>query len=342
MSVPSKHTTWGTVLYKKKLYGVLSFELPKKISRKIDDERSLPYCSAPWNRQIDWMINNKGKLFLTRLYSKTYHRKIFDTNAPIAITSDMHIEILLQYCRICRTYTKRNAFANKLESKRLMFKHGELFSETSKSEYYISIEPIDYIDESRPRAKRIGVLRYDSHDLYHYLYDGNIPSYDCYAQKALDFIKTLIGNEKDEKMPLILKTLKQGDMALFGEIRGTEIEEMIVSLSDTLTEGMLAVKGCLLHIALSPYLTQNETNCLVQTVTTLFDTHLNRPYIGCDTESIDIAQLQDHLERLRYNKPNTPYLLDNISAQPTPSVMGISIQHTLRKNEVRISAMAVI
>lgn len=342
MSIPSKHTTWGTLLYKKNLYSVLSFKLPKKISRKINEEGGLPYCSAPWNRQIDWEINNKGKLFLTRLYSKTYHRKIFNTDAPVAITSNMHIDILLKYCRICHTYTKRNAFANNLESKRLMFKHGKLFSETSKSEYYITIEPDDYIDESRLRAKRIGVLRYDSHDLYHYLYDGNMPSYDCYAQKALDFIETFIGKEKDQKMPLILKTLKQGDMALFGKVQGTEIEEMIVSLADTLTEGMLAVKGCLLHIAVSSHLTQNDTNCLVQTITTLLDTHLNHPHIGCNAETVDPTQWQHDLERLRYNKLNTPYFLDNIATKPTPSVMGVSVQHTLRKNEVRIGIMAVI
>ena len=72
--------------------------------------------------------------------------------------------------------------------------------------------------------------------------------------KVSSFIDHMIQDGGDHNISLRLEDvkdiLKEGDLALLGSAKGSNIDEMVGSLADSVTDGYIRAKGCLLHFAM--------------------------------------------------------------------------------------------
>ena len=255
MSVPEKNTIWGYMIYKGKEFGVLSAPLSDEIVEKINscnaEKNLLPYTSAPWKYKKYWSIED-GRLFLTKLYSEEFHRAVFGGNEKVPADWVDKVEILAKHRLICRTYEQRGSYLNEMETLNLSFEEGRLVDEQRETELYTSsIELRNYID----RNKRYATLCIDSVDLLNYLIDDTGPEDDQVFPMVSDFIShmTLQGTKDDISLDMkdVQTVLKKGDLAVFASAKGSDIDEMVGSLVDSMTDEILKPKGCLIHFGMN-------------------------------------------------------------------------------------------
>ena len=248
MSVPSKNTTWGEVLYEGKTYGVLygsrlSDEIVEKLNK---DNDLLTYTSAPWMRKIDWCVED-GQLYLTKLYTDEIHKEIFGSDEKVLADWVDEMKLLIDHRRVCKTYEKGNSYLNEMKVLYLKLDRGVVTSRKNETELYTSNELKTYIDRHQPYA----TLRINATDLMWYLEDGKSPSGDQFFPIVLDHVKhmTQKGSENDISLSIedVNAVLKNGQLAVFGSARGSDIDEMVGSLVDSMTDEVLEAKGCLIH-----------------------------------------------------------------------------------------------
>jgi len=254
MSVPAKNTTWGTLIYEDKEYGVLSSELSDEIVKKIDDHiekfGSLSYTSAPWRYKKDWCIED-NRLYLTKLYTDEFHKAIFGSAEKIFADWVENMELLIEDKKICKTFQKQSCYIKEITTLNMTFNDGYLADTSEKKELYRSIELKNYID----RHPTYVLLHIDGTDLLWYLENlERRPEEDQMLPLLLKLIDRMIqkGSENDISLGIedVKSVLRSGDLALFASAKGSDIDEMVGSLADSITDGYLAAKGCLLHITM--------------------------------------------------------------------------------------------
>ncbi len=253
MSVPSKNTTWGEVLYEDKLYGVLgSFHLSEEIAEKYDRYSGDKGCiksTAPWETiKVSWIIE-EDRLYLTGLCGEGLLTELFDSEKIIADwVSEM--ELLVEHRRICKTYETRNSYLSEMKVLYLKLDRGSIVSRRNETEIYRSNELRNYIDSHQSYA----TLRINATDLMWYLEDGKSPSGDQFFPIVLDHIKQMTqkGSEDDISLTIedVKSILKNGQLAVFGSAKRSDIDEMVGSLLDSMTDEVLEAKGCLMHFTM--------------------------------------------------------------------------------------------
>lgn len=160
------------------------------------------------------------------------------------------MKLLVEHRRVCKTYEKGNSYLNEMQVLHLKLDRGVIMSRKNKTELYKSNELKTYID----RYQSYTTLRINATDLMWYLEDGKSPSGDQFFSIVLDHIKQMTqkGSENDISLSVkdINAVLKNGQLAVFGSARGSDIEEMVGSLVDSMTDEVLEAKGCLMHFTM--------------------------------------------------------------------------------------------
>ncbi|ADV46181.1 hypothetical protein [Nitratifractor salsuginis] len=251
MSIPSKDTIWGYLKYKGKSYGVLSApitdELRERINRCNQEKELLPYTSAPWRYKKEWSLED-GKLYLTKLYSEEFHKEVFGTIEKVFADWVDRMEILIEDRRICKTYQHQGEYLHEIRYIELNFDKGVLIDSYEKSELYTRIDLVNYIE----RNDRITTLRIDITELLAYLWDDRRPPNDLLWLRIEETIELMISKKEKGGSSVsrekLIDIFKFGDSAVVAHLRGNDIEQMIDSLIDTVTDEVIQIKGYALHI----------------------------------------------------------------------------------------------
>ena len=190
MSIPSKNTTCGTLLYENIEFGVLhvsiSEELIALINQVNKEENFLSYNSAPWMRKKKWCIED-GKLYLTELYSQEFHKAVFGSTEKVFADWVNKMKLLIEHHIICKTYERRNSYLNSMTTATLLFQNGNFIGGKQDTELYTSHKLRQYIDRNEGYA----TLRIDSIDLFHYLDNNSKPENDEMFPSVLQFISQM-------------------------------------------------------------------------------------------------------------------------------------------------------
>lgn len=254
MSVPSKNTIFGKVLYEGKTYGVLyGFHLSDEIWEKYEqysEDKGCIWSTAPWATiKINWSII-EDKLYLTRFCREGLLTELMGSEKILADWVNK-LALLVEHRRICKTYEKSGAYLNEMDTLHLSFNQGVFVDKQPETEIYTSIEMKKYIDRNRAYA----TLRIDSSDLFAYLENIiDIPQEDQIFPMMSNFIDQMLQKGGNDDILLGLEDIKtvlnEGDLAVFGSAKGSNIDEMVGSLVDSMTDEVLEAKGCLLHFTI--------------------------------------------------------------------------------------------
>ena len=256
MSVPKKETTWGEVLYEGKKYGVLyGFHLGKEIEEKLGEHiggKIWMGSTALWATvKVEWSIEG-DKLYLTKLLTDGTMKKLLGRKRILADWVD-ELELLVEHRRICKTYEKRGSYINEIKTLRLTFNQGKLIDVSEKTELYRSIEMRNYIDRNSAYA----TLRIDSRDLLDYVDNKESrPSEDQLFPPLLNMLDQMLkeGGKNDINLGIedLKNVLKEGDHSVLASVKGSNIDEILDSLVDSMTDnGLLKMKSCLLHLTMN-------------------------------------------------------------------------------------------
>lgn len=254
MSVPSKNTTWGEVLYEGKTYGVLygfhmSDDIWEKYNQYDGEKEGCFKSTAPWTYMKPRWIVEEDKLYLTGLCEENLLAEVMEKEKILADWVS-EIELLAEHRRVCKTYEKGNSYLNEMQVLYLKLDRGVITSRKNETELYTSNELKTYID----RYQSYITLRINATDLMWYLEDEKSPLGDQFFPIALDHIKQMIqkGSEDDISLTIedINAVLINGQLAVLSSARGSDIEEMVGSLVDSMTDEVLEAKGCLMHFTM--------------------------------------------------------------------------------------------
>ncbi len=254
MSVPKKNTTWGEVLYKGKTYGILNgFHLSEEIWKRYKQYNGDKKCiqsTAPWETmKIKWVIEG-DKLYLTQLCTDGLLTELMGTE-KIAAKWINELELLVEDKKICKSYERRGSFINEIKYIVLKFDRGVISNVEKRSELYRSIALRNYID----RYPSYASLQIDATDLFYYLEEGTTPKEDQFFPMVTDHISQMVqkGSEEDISLDIedVKAVLKNADTALFGAAKGSNTAEMVSSLADSMTGGILKAKSCLVHLTVN-------------------------------------------------------------------------------------------
>ena len=278
MSVPKKHTTWGTLSYRGEKYGVLSGylnqEIRDKINRYIKNGGEWHYTSAPWMRKIQWRIDD-GKLYLTELFSREFHQTIFGSDEPILADWIDEMKVLTSHQRICRTYERSGAYLHEMRTLTFFFDKGVLYDTKKETELYTSIDLTNYIE----RTERCLTLRIDKVDLLDYLDRIRTDEYPFLPENSTEMHNTVqreeIRTEEDLLFPVfknfidsisddiviserpvtfedIDETLRFCDVGIFAKVQSDNLHKLLQSLAASITdEGIIKAKGCVMRVVVA-------------------------------------------------------------------------------------------
>ncbi len=255
MSVPKRHTTWGEVLYEGEKYGVLyGFHLGEEREEKLGKYiggKIWMGSTAPWATvKVEWSIE-ENKLYLTKLLTNGTMKKLLGSEKILADWVE-ELELLVEHRRICKTYEKRGCYLNEIKTLRLTFDKGSLIDASEKTELYRSIEIRKYIDSNPAYA----TLSIDSRDLRSYVdNEESKPSEDQLLPELLSMLDLMLqkGGENDISLGSkdLQNVMREGDLTVLTSARGSNINEMLGSLVDSITDnGLHDAKGCLLHLTM--------------------------------------------------------------------------------------------
>lgn len=256
MSVPKRETSWGEILYKGKKYGVLyGFNLEKEIEEKLGKYiggKIWMGSTAPWQTvKVKWIIEN-DKLYLTELLTDGVMKKLLSADKILATWVE-ELELLVEHRRICKTYEKRGSYINEIKTLKLTFDQGSLVHVFENTELYRSIEMRNYIDKEPTYA----TYRIDSRNLLDYIdNEKSRPKEDQLLTPLLSMLDLMLHEGGENGIGLgiedLQNILREGDVSVLASSKGSNIDEMLGSLVDSMTDnGLLdATKGCLLHLTM--------------------------------------------------------------------------------------------
>ena len=255
MSVPKKETTWGELLYDGKKYGVLNgFHLGKDIEAKLEKYiggKIWMGSTAPWATvKVEWSIEG-DKLYLVKLLTDGTMKKLLGSEKILADWVE-ELELLVEHRRICKTYEKRDSYINEMKTLKMTFNQGNLINVSENTELYRSIEMRNYID----RTSAYATLRTDSRNLLNYVDNKESrPSEDQLFPLLLRMLDQMLkkGGKNDINLGIedLKNVLKEGDLSMLASVKGSNIDEMLGSLVDSMADsGLLDVKSCLLHLTI--------------------------------------------------------------------------------------------
>ncbi len=255
MSIPKKETIWGELLYGGKKYGVLNgFHLGQEREEKLGKYiggKIWMGSTAPWATvKVEWSIQG-DKLYLTKLLNEGVMKKILGSEKILADWIEK-LELLVEHRRICKTYEKRGCYLNEIKTLQLIFDQGNLVKVSENTELYRSIEMRNYIDRNQTYA----TLHIDSRDLFDYLEnEERQPKEDQLFPILSNSINQMLqdGGENDISLGIedLKSVLNEGDLAIFTSVKGRNIDEMAESLADSVADGLLEAKGCLMCLTMN-------------------------------------------------------------------------------------------
>ncbi len=254
MSVPKKDTTWGEVLYEGKKYGILNgFHLSEEIWGKYEHytgDKGCALSTAPWATiKVFWSIEN-NRLYLTRFCSDGLLTELMGSEKILADWVE-ELSLSEEHRKVCKTYEQKNSYLNEMKILHLTLEKGVIVNMERETERYTSREMREYMD----RNPAYVTLRIDSIDLLIYLENEvDQPNEDQLFPILSNLIDPMLqeGGESDISLGMIdlTNTLKEGSLAVFGSAKGSDTDEMMGSLMDSMTDEILDVKGCLMHITM--------------------------------------------------------------------------------------------
>ena len=243
MSVPKKNTTWGEVLYEGEIYGVLDgFHLSEEMWEKYEQYNGDKRCiksTAPWSTmKINWSIE-EDKLYLIGLCEEGLLTELFSTEKILADWV-AEMKLLVKHRKVCKTYKKKNSYLNEMDTLYLSLNQGDIVDKKSETELYTSIEMKNYIDRNPAYA----TLCIDSMDLLEYLENEDVKLVgDQIFPVMSSIIDQMIQKGGKEDISLSIEdvkiVLKEGELAVFTSAKGNDIEEMVGSLVDSMTDEVL-------------------------------------------------------------------------------------------------------
>ena len=315
MSVPRKNSTWGDVLYKGEIYGVLDgFQLSEEMWKKYEQYSGNKRCiksTAPWSTmKVSWSIE-EDNLYLTELCGEGLLTELFGKEKILADWVD-EMKLLVKHQKVCKTYEKKNSYLNEMDILYLSLNQGDIVDMHKETELYTSIEMKNYIDSNPAYA----TLRIDSMDLLEYLKNEDVkPVEDQILPVMSNIIDQMIqkGSEEDISLGIedISIVLKEGELAVFASAKGSNIDEMVGSLIDSMTDEVLKAKGCLIHLT------------------------MNKAYSISNIESI----VNSFENKLGFDKEDQ---LDAYIPNRNPFIFGTRLSDEIEKNEVLIQVLLCI
>jgi len=263
MSVPSKNTVWGEVVYEGKTYGVLDgFHLSEEMWEKYNQYDGYAGCiksTAPWaTTKVSWSIE-EDKLYLTGLCSEGLLTKLFGSEKILADWID-EMKLLINHRKVCKTYDEIGSYLSEMDTLHLSLDQGDIVEKHSETELYISRELKNYIDCGKKDevywSPSYATLRMESMGLLDCLNDSTaLQAKDQIFPVMTNFIDQMIqkGGEDDISLGIedVKNVIKQGDLAVFGSAKGNDIDTMVASLVYSMTDEVLKAKGCLIHLTMN-------------------------------------------------------------------------------------------
>lgn len=293
MSVPDKHTTWGEILYRGESYGVLyGFHLNEEIWEKKEEYTGDKGCvksTAPWATiKVSWSIED-DKLYLTKLCSDELLKEIVGSERILAVWVG-ELELLVEHRKICKTYERRGSYINEIKTLQLTFNQGKLMNVSVNTELYRSIEMRNYIGRNPAYA----TYRIDSRDLLSYVENEEWrPKEDQLFPVLSNMLEQMFQAGSKDDMSLGIKDLKNilkdGDLAVFGSAKGSNIDEMVDSLAESMTDEFLKVKGCLTRLTMNRHYPIASTERLVNEIERKMSLH-DRPFYFGTLLSDELAE----------------------------------------------------
>jgi len=252
MGTVTKKSVWGELHYGGKTYGVLNgFEVSEQVWKKLTGEgekSEMDSGTAPWQRmKFSWYIEDY-KLYLTKEYSEAFLSNYFEGKSLFVDWID-ELVLLDEHRKICRTHEKKGSYLDELKTLRVHFAKGEVTDVTKENEIYTSIEMRDYIDPPPSFA----TLRIESQDQLFYLdYPEKQPKEDRLLPLLLGYLDEmpLCAKQGDKVLDkeVVKSILKKGDVVVYTSAKGSNAEEMVDALVESVTEGVLQAKRCLVQL----------------------------------------------------------------------------------------------
>jgi len=250
MSAIKKNTVMGKLQYKNQGYSVLNAPLSDEIVKKLETyhgETKWVNSAAPWKpMQLLWVLE-EDKLYLTKLYVDGLLEELMGSNKIFASWVD-ELKLLVEDRTICKTYEQKDSYLKEEIRLHLNFNKGIFLTEEKQTELYINIETKNNID----RYSAYSTFRIDSNNLLIYLEDNMQSGEDELLFIFSDFINEML-KENDDGISLdmvdLKEVLKKGDIALFASVKGKNIDKIVGSLVNSVTdENLLNPNGCLLQL----------------------------------------------------------------------------------------------
>jgi len=254
MSTPRKSTTWGKLNLDGQTYGVLGgFHLGKELWEKYKVYQGEDKClitTAPWSvMRVEWTIED-NQIYLVRLCGENLLKKLTGSEKLLADWVDK-MELSVKRKKVCKNYERKNSYLIEEDKIYLTFDHGKLIDVHKETELYKDVELRSYIE----RSPAYVTLRLDSRDLLLYLDEPKDRlDEDMLFPLVSDFIDKMLqeGGKDDISLDYadLKNILESGEITIFGSSKGRDIEEMIGSLVDSITDEIFEAKGCLVHLAM--------------------------------------------------------------------------------------------
>ena len=254
MSTPRKSTTWGKLSFDGKTYRVLGgFHLGEELWEKYKVYQGEDKClvtTAPWSAiRVEWIIEN-NQIYLVRFCGEKLLKKLTGSEKLLAVWVDK-MELSAKRKKVCKNYERKNSYIIEEEKMYLTFDHGKLIDVHKETELYKDVELRNYIE----RRPAYATLRIDSHDLLSYLDESkDRPDEDMLFPLVIDCIDKILQEGSKDDISLdyadLKNILESGEVTIFGSSKGRDIEEMVGSLVDSITDEIFEAKGCLVHLAM--------------------------------------------------------------------------------------------
>ncbi len=215
--------------------------------------------TPPWGSNMEWCIEN-NQLFLTRLCTDEIHKEVFGSEKRVLADWVSEVKLLVKHRRVCKTYEKNGSYLNKMEILHLSLNQGNIVDKRNETELYTSIEMKNYIDNEEENeitwSPPYATLRIESMKFLDYLDDKTTQQAEDQVFPAMsNFIEQMIQKGGKEDISLsaedVKSVLKEGEVAVFASAKGSDIDEMVASLTYSMTDEVLEAKGCLMHLTMN-------------------------------------------------------------------------------------------
>jgi len=267
MSILKTGTINGKLQNKHRWYKVIDAHLSDEIVQKLETyhgDKKWNDPAAPWRTMpLLWKME-EGKLYLVKLYVNGLLEELTGSDKIFASWVD-ELNLFVEDKTICKMHEEKESYVEERIVLHLRFDKGIFLHEERRTEFFSSADRKEKIDP----YPMYTTVRMVSSDLLIYMEDDIESEQDQLLPILSDLIDDMIDEDDDISLDQtdLKEVLEKGNMCVFASAKGRNIDEIVGSLINSVTdENLLSPKGCLLHFRMNKNYPRRSVTKIIEAI----------------------------------------------------------------------------